>query len=42
MAIHDLPGFINAALKLAATPANIKAGLLFIDFFSYTRDVSPN
>ena len=32
-AILDLPGFINAALKLAATPANIKAGLLFIDFF---------
>jgi hypothetical protein len=35
MAIHDLPGFINAALKLAATPTNIKAGFLFIDFFPH-------
>jgi hypothetical protein len=42
MVIHDLPGFINAALKLAATPTSIKAGLLFIDFFSYTGDVSTN
>jgi hypothetical protein len=40
MAIHDLPGIINTALKLAATPANIKAGLLFIDFFP-TPEASP-
>jgi hypothetical protein len=40
MVIHDLPDFINAALKLAASLANIKAGLLFIDFFP-TPEASP-
>ena len=42
MTIYDSPGIINTSLNFAATPANIKAGLLATGVISYNRDVFPD